>query len=453
LEQKARRKRVARERILEPFTQRGVAVEREKWHPAKIRVEPGSEKHLRTVRSHQRLPIDPVWRTVLESLILGLMQLGASIGIAILTMTATSTPLQAQRARARDLGVKPGVFAPGKLNAITDVAGVRVGQTTIVEGDSVRTGVTAILPHSGNLFTDRVPAALHVGNGFGKITGVTQLRELGELETPLLLTCTLCVWKAADAMVGWMLEQPGMSNVKSINPVVAETNDGTLNDIRSRPIRPEQVRAALTSASNGQVAEGSVGAGTGTIAFGWKGGIGTSSRVLPTGLGGYTVGVLVQTNFGGIFQVLGAPVGKELGQYAFKREAESPGERGDGSCVMVIATDAPLSDRNLERLAARAIMGLARTGSSAANGSGDYAIAFSTNEKVRRAFNATRLTTEELANEQMSGLFEAAVEATEEAIYNSLFQATTTTANGRTIEAIPLDKVRAILDKYGVTKR
>jgi D-aminopeptidase len=453
LEEKTRRQRIARERILEPFTQRGVAVEREKWHPAKIRVEPGSEKHLRTVRSHQRLPIDPVWRTVLESLILGLMQLGASIGIAILTMTAVSTPLQAQRARARDFGVKPGVFAPGKLNAITDVAGVRVGQTTIVEGDSVRTGVTAILPHSGNLFTDRVPAALHVGNGFGKITGVTQLRELGELETPLLLTCTLCVWKAADAMVGWMLEQPGMSNVKSINPVVAETNDGTLNDIRSRPIRPEQVRAALTSASNGQVAEGSVGAGTGTIAFGWKGGIGTSSRVLPTGLGGYTVGVLVQTNFGGIFQVLGAPVGKELGQYAFKREAESPGERGDGSCVMVIATDAPLSDRNLERLAARAIMGLARTGSSAANGSGDYAIAFSTNEKVRRAFNATRLTTEELANEQMSGLFEAAVEATEEAIYNSLFQATTTTANGRTIEAIPLDKVRAILDKYGVTKR
>jgi D-aminopeptidase len=381
------------------------------------------------------------------------MRFGVSLGIAIVTISAGSQPLQAQRARARDLGVKPGVFTPGKLNAITDVAGVRVGQATIVEGDSVRTGVTAILPHGGNVFTDRVPAAIHVGNGFGKITGVTQLRELGELETPLLLTCTLCVWKAADAMVGWLLEQPGMANVRSINPVVAETNDGTLNDIRARPIRPEHVRAALTSASTGPVAEGNVGAGTGTVAFGWKGGIGTSSRLLPAGLGGWTVGVLVQTNFGGILQVLGAPVGRELGQYAFKREAESPGERGDGSCVMVIATDAPLSDRNLERLAARAIMGLARTGSSASNGSGDYVIAFSTNEKVRRAFNATRLTTEELANEQMSGLFEAAVEATEEAIYNSLFQATTTTANGRTIQAIPLDKVRSVLEKYRVTNR
>jgi D-aminopeptidase len=366
---------------------------------------------------------------------------------------AVTTPLSAQRARARDLGVKPGVFPTGTLNAITDVAGVRVGQSTVVDGANVRTGVTAILPHGGNLFTDRVPAALHVGNGFGKITGVTQLRELGELETPILLTCTLCVWKAADAMVEWLLERPDMTNVRSINPLVAETNDGTLNDIRSRPIKAEHVRAALTSASSGPVAEGSVGAGTGTVAFGWKGGIGTSSRVLPKSLGGWTVGVLVQTNFGGILQVLGAPVGKELGQYAFKREAESPGDRGDGSCVIVVATDAPLSDRNLERLAARAIMGLARTGSSASNGSGDYALAFSTNDKVRRASNATRLTTEELANEQMSGLFEGAVEATEEAIYNSLFQATTTTSNGRTIEAIPLDKVRAVLTKYNVVSR
>lgn len=351
------------------------------------------------------------------------------------------------------MGVKPGVFAPGPLNAITDVAGVRVGQTTVSEGDSVRTGVTAILPHAGNLYAERVPAALHVGNGFGKITGVTQLKELGELETPILLTCTLCVWRAADAMVEWLLEQPGMANVRSINPVVAETNDGTLNDIRSRPIKPEHVRAALTSASSGPVAEGSVGAGTGTVAFGWKGGIGTSSRKLPASLGGWTVGVLVQTNFGGIFQVLGAPVGKELGQYAFKRDAESLGDRGDGSCVMVIATDAPLSDRNLERLAARAIMGLSRTGSSASNGSGDYVLAFSTNEKVRRAASATRLTTEELANEPMSGLFQGAVEATEEAIYNSLFMATTTRSNGRTIEAIPLDKVKAVLAKYGVAGR
>jgi len=370
-----------------------------------------------------------------------------------LAMTALSTQALAQRARARDLGVKPGVFAPGRLNAITDVAGVRVGQTTVVQGDNVRTGVTAILPHGGNAFTDRVPAALHVGNGFGKITGATQLHELGELETPLLLTCTLCVWKAADAMVDWMLGLPGMANVRSINPVVAETNDGTLNDIRARPITAEQVRAALASASDGPVAEGSVGAGAGTVAFGWKGGIGTSSRLLPQSLGGWTVGVLVQTNFGGVLQVLGAPVGKELGQYAFQRDAQSPGERGDGSCVMVIATDAPLSDRNLERLAARAIMGLARTGSAASNGSGDYALAFSTNEKVRRAANATRLTTEELANEQMSGLFEAAVEATEEAIYNSLFEATTTTANGHTVQAIPLDRVREVLAKYNVARR
>jgi D-aminopeptidase len=373
--------------------------------------------------------------------------------LSFLAMSLVSSSADAQRARARDLGVKPGVFQPGKLNAITDVAGVRVGHATVIEGDSVRTGVTAILPHAGNLFNERVPAAVHVGNGFGKITGVTQLRELGELETPILLTCTLCAWKAADAMVGYLLEQPGMEKVRSINPVVAETNDGTLNAIRSRPIKPEHVRAAIASASTGAVAEGAVGAGTGTIAFGWKGGIGTSSRVLPASLGGWTVGVLVQTNFGGILQVLGAPVGKELGQYAFQRDAQSPGDRGDGSCVMIVATDAPLSDRNLERLAARAIMGLSRTGSSAANGSGDYVIAFSTSEKVRRVATATRLTTEELANEQMTGLFEGAVEATEEAIYNSLFEATTTTSNGRTIEAIPLDKVRAVLAKYGVAGR
>src|SRR5436305_5567762 len=243
----------------------------------------------------------------------------------LLAMTVVSSSASAQRARARDLGVKPGVFPPGKLNAITDVAGVRVGHTTVIEGDSVRTGVTAILPHGGNLFNDRVPAALHVGNGFGKITGVTQLRELGELETPILLTCTLCVWKAADAMVGWLLEQPGMANVRSINPVVAETNDGTLNDIRSRPIKPEHVRAALTSASTGPVAEGAVGAGTGTVAFGWKGGIGTSSRVLPQSLGGYTVGVLVQSNFGGVLTIAGAPVGQELGQYYLLKEIEQQG--------------------------------------------------------------------------------------------------------------------------------
>lgn len=358
---------------------------------------------------------------------------------------------QPTRVRARDLGVAPGIFTPGPLNTITDVAGVRVGQVTLSEGDRIRTGVTAILPHPGNAYLERVPAAVFVGNGFGKLTGSTQVNELGELETPILLTCTLCVWKAADAMVEWMLAQPGMERVRSINPLVAETNDGTLNDIRSRPVTADAVRRALESATGGPVAEGSVGAGTGTVAFGWKGGIGTSSRVLPASLGGYTVGVLVQTNFGGVLQVLGAPVGTTLGHYAFEGSA-SP-ERGDGSCIIVIATDAPLSDRNLKRVAARAMMALGRTGSSAANGSGDYAIAFSTASEVRRKWDAKRLTTTELANEEVSGVFEGAVEAAEEAVYNSLFMATTVSGNGHTVEALPLDRVKAILAAHGITAK
>ena len=353
------------------------------------------------------------------------------------------------RVRARELGLAPGVFQPGPLNAITDVGGVRVGQVTVLDGDSVRTGITAIHPHAGNAYRERVPAALHVGNGFGKLLGATQLGELGELETPILLTCTLCVWKAADAMVEWMLGLPEMAGVRSINPVVAETNDGGLNAIRARPITAEQVRRALTTASSGPVAEGSVGAGTGTAAFGWKGGIGTSSRKLPASLGGWTVGVLVQSNFGGVLQMMGAPVGRELGRYSFRTDTAR--DRGDGSIIMVVATDAPLSDRNLERVAARAIMGLARTGSSASNGSGDYVIAFSTAESVRRAFDARRLTTTELANEEMSGVFQATVEATEEAIYNSLTMATPMTGRGRTIEPLPLDRVREILSKYGIS--
>jgi D-aminopeptidase len=312
----------------------------------------------------------------------------------------------------------------------------------------VRTGITAIVPHDGNAFLDRVPAAMHVGNGFGKLLGVTQVDELGELETPILLTCTLCVWRAADAMVEWMLAKPGMERVRSINPVVGETNDGGLNAIRSRPIDAAAVRRALESAASGPVAEGSVGAGTGTVAFGWKGGIGTSSRVLPTTLGGWTVGVLVQSNFGGVLQIMGAPVGKELGRYAFKDALDR--ERGDGSIMIVVATDAPLSDRNLRRLAARAMLGLARTGASGSSGSGDYVIAFSTAASVRRPWNATRLTTTELANEQASALFQAAIEATEESIYNSLFAATTVTAKERTVQAIPLDRVREILAKYGI---
>lgn len=358
-----------------------------------------------------------------------------------------TTSLPAQRARARDLGVAPGVFAPGAHNAITDVAGVRVGHATVTEGAGVRTGVTAILPHEGNAYLDRVPAAVWVGNGFGKLIGSTQANELGELETPILLTCTLCVWKAADAMTDWMLEKPGMERVRSINPLVGETNDGGLNDIRAKAITAAHVRHALDGAASGAVAEGSVGAGHGTVAFGWKGGIGTSSRILPKSLGAYTVGVLVQSNFGGVLQVMGAPVGQELGQYAFKDALSRDG--GDGSIMMVVATDAPISDRNLKRLAWRAMLGLGRTGSSASNGSGDYVIAFSTAKDVRRAFNARRLDTKELANEEMSGLFEAVVEATEEAIYNSLFQATSVTGSGRTVEAIPLERVRAVLKKYG----
>lgn len=370
-----------------------------------------------------------------------------TFALAMTLLSAATSSLDAQRARARDLGVAPGVFVPGANNAITDVAGVRVGQVTVTEGAGVRTGVTAIIPHEGNAYLERVPAAIWVGNGFGKLIGATQANELGELETPILLTCTLCVWKAADAMVEWQLQQPGMERVRSINPIVGETNDAQLNDIRSRPITAAQVRQALEGATSGPVAEGSVGAGHGTVAFGWKGGIGTSSRVLPASLGGYTVGVLVQSNFGGVLQVAGAPVGQELGQYAFKDASSKDG--GDGSIMMVVATDAPLSDRNLKRVASRAIMGLGRTGSSASNGSGDYVIAFSTAREVRRAVDATRLQTTELANEEMSGVFEAVVEATEEAIYNSLFQATTVTGNGRTVEAIPLDKVRAVLRKYG----
>jgi D-aminopeptidase len=371
----------------------------------------------------------------------------------------STAPLAAQqRVRARDLGVAPGIFAPGANNAITDVAGVRVGQVTLIEGERVRTGVTAILPHEGNAYRSRVPAALHVGNGFGKFAGSTQINELGELETPILLTCTLCVWKAADAMAAWLLQQPDMQQVRSINPVVGETNDGDLNDIRARPITSEAVRRALENAKAGPVQEGSVGAGTGTIAFGWKGGIGTSSRVLPESLGGWTVGVLVQSNFGGVLQVSGAPVGRELGRYAFQNAVAAQPEiddgpaddRGDGSVIIVIATDAPLSDRNLRRVASRAMMGLGRTGSSASNGSGDYALAFSTAPSVRRAFDAQRHTTTELANEQMSGVFQASVDAVEEAVYNSLFMATTVSGNGHTAEAIPLDRVRRILDEHGV---
>jgi D-aminopeptidase len=385
--------------------------------------------------------------------------------IVLLFSLLLFTPLSAagqsaERPRARDIGLVVGVFQPGTQNAITDVAGVRVGQTTVVDPErGIRTGVTAILPHGGNPYFSRVPAAIHVGNGFGKLLGVTQVRELGEIETPILLTCTLCVWKAADAMVGWMLSREGMENVRSLNAVVGETNDGGLNDIRSRPILPEHVVAALESATEGPVEEGAVGAGAGTVAFGWKGGIGTSSRVVPESLGGYTVGVLVQTNFGGILQMGGAPVGVELGQYAFANQVgrdEAYDPEADvqewGSIMMVVATDAPLSDRNLERVARRAVMGLSRTGAYASNGSGDYVIAFSTANGVRRPTTPGVHTYEDLANGSMSALFEATVEATEEAIYNSLLKAETVTSNGRTVEALPLEPTLDILKKYGAIR-
>ena len=377
----------------------------------------------------------------------------ALAGLCVLSAAAQDAP----RVRARDLGVAPGIFSPGSNNAITDVAGVRVGQVTLSTGNTVRTGVTAILPHPGNTYRSRVPAALHVGNGFGKFIGSTQVNELGELETPILLTCTLCVWKAADAMADWMLAQPDMQQVRSLNVVVGETNDGGLNDIRARPVTADAVRQALETAKSGPVQEGSVGAGTGTVAFGWKGGIGTSSRKLPESLGGWTVGVLVQANFGGVLQVEGAPVGRELDRYAFQNAVAAQGnvrgladDRGDGSVIIVVATDAPLSDRNLRRLASRGMMGLGRTGSSASNGSGDYVLAFSTAESVRRGFDAAQLQTTELANEQMSAVFQASVDAVEESVYNALFMATTVSGNGQTVEAIPLDRVREVLQRHGV---
>jgi len=370
-----------------------------------------------------------------------------------LSVVLTASVGAQQRPRARELGVAPGVFSTGPLNAITDVSGVLVGQVTIDEGDSVRTGITAILPHAGNLFLQRVPAAIVVGNGFGKLLGSTQVNELGELESPILLTCTLCVWKAADAMVEWMLAQPGMEKVRSINPVVGETNDGyELNiAIRSRPITEAAVRQALSSARSGPVTEGSVGAGRGTRAFEWKGGIGTSSRRVPRSLGGWTVGVLVQTNFGGVLQIMGAPVGREMDNHKFSRALR---EKTDGSIMIVVATDAPLSDRNLRRLGSRALMGLARTGSVAANGSGDYVISFSTAAEVRRTPDATRLTTTEIANtEELSALYEAVIEATEEGIYNSLFRATPVSSRRGTVEAIPIDRVKEILVRYGIHSR
>ena len=354
-------------------------------------------------------------------------------------LAAAAAGAQERRPRARDLGLAPGVFEPGALNAITDVAGVRVGHVTLVSGDDVRTGVTAVVPHGGNLFLDKVAGAAFVGNAFGKLAGSTQVEELGTIETPIVLTNTLSVGAAIEGVVSWTLRQPGNGQVRSVNALVGETNDGGLNDIRGLHVRPAHVAEAIEAARGGAVAEGSVGAGTGTQAYGWKGGIGTASRVL-TGRGDYTVGVLVQSNFGGVLTMGGAPVGKELGPYS-----QSP----DGSCMIVVATDAPIDARDLKRLAARALFGLARTGSSYSNGSGDFAIAFTTSTDMRSAFGDARPRTRTmLPPDAMSPLFQAALEATEEAVYNSLLQATTVASRFGKAEAIPVERVREILSKY-----
>jgi len=358
-----------------------------------------------------------------------------------------------ERPRARDVGLIVGTFPTGNLNAITDVDGVKVGHTTIVEGDDIRTGITAVIPAPGNLYRHPVPAWIHVGNGYGKLIGETQVREFGEIETPILLTCTLCVWSAANALKEWVYEQPGMGE-HTVNPIVGETNDARVNNMWADPVQREHVFAALANATGGPVEEGSVGAGTGTQAFGWKGGIGTSSRVLPDSLGGYTVGVLVQTNYGGTLTMNGAPVGRELGTYSYRQQLEALGEddhQEDGSIMMVLATDAPLNARSLDRIAMRSMMGLARTGSFASNGSGDYVIAFSTDPSVRRPRSSdTPVNTPSLVNESMSPLFAAAAEATEEAIYNAIFKATTISSTRGTLEAIPVEDLVRILKKHQV---
>jgi D-aminopeptidase len=357
------------------------------------------------------------------------------------------------RPRARDLGIAPGALTPGPLNAITDVAGVRVGHTTIVEGDTVRTGVTAVLPHGGNLFQDKVPGAVFVGNAFGKLAGSTQVQELGTIETPIVLTNTLSVGVAVDAVVRWTLSQPGNESVRSVNALVGETNDGTLNDIRGLHVTREQVAAAIAGAKGGAVDEGAIGAGTGTIAFGWKGGIGTSSRTVRQRADTWTVGVLVQSNYGGRLVIDGVPLWKELTPERARdlapKGASGEAAKADGSCMIVVATDAPLDARNLQRLAARAVFALARTGSTYSNGSGDFAIAFSTHPSLRVTAAAEPQARTVLPTDSVSGLFEAVLDATEEAVDNSLLKATDVTANGRTIHALPIDPLRAILRKYG----
>ena len=369
--------------------------------------------------------------------------------LLFLLLLLSPVNLLAQDQSIRDYGIEIGVLPPGEQNAITDVEGVQVGHQTIVEGDNVRTGVTAILPHDGNIFQHKVPAAVHIGNGFGKLAGSTQIEELGNLETPVILTNTLSVPTAADALIDHTFSFSENDNVRSVNPVVGETNDGYLNDIRGRHVSKKDVLTAIENAKSGNVEQGNLGAGTGTIAFGFKGGIGTSSRKLPANLGGYTLGVLVQSNFGGVLKIAGVPVGKELDKYYLSDELN---ESADGSRMIVVATDAPLNSRNLKRLAKRAMLGLAKTGGIASNGSGDYVIAFSTAKSVRIPYRSDHALQKQnvLRNNVMSPLFMAVNEATEEAIINSLFHAETMTgSNGNTVEALPIDSILQIMEKYG----
>ena len=367
------------------------------------------------------------------------------IGLIAGSLLLTAVGAEDLKPRARDIGIAPGVLAPGALNAITDVHGVKVGHVTIRQDARVNTGVTVIIPADGNLYQDKVPAAIYVGNGFGKLAGLSQVRELGEIETPIALTNTLNVPEGIAALMEWTLDQPGNENVRSVNAVVGETNDGYLNDIRARVLTKNHFIEAIAAAKPGTVQEGAVGAGTGTIAFDFKGGIGTSSRKLPAELGGFTVGVLVQSNFGGILAVDGVQVGKKLGQYYLKDTVRGDSS-ADGSIMIVVATDAPLSDRNLERLAKRAIVGLARTGATMTNGSGDYVIAFSSAESVRRRAGVTVQKKSELVNNDMSPLFQAVAEATEEAIYNSLLQAEDVSGHRGTIKALPVEVLKTLLD-------
>lgn len=373
------------------------------------------------------------------------MQIKLIFPILSFILLTNMTNLSAQQQRMRDYGIQTGVMKPGALNAITDVNGIKVGQFTLLEGDDIRTGVTAILPHAGNIFQQKIPAAIYIGNGFGKLAGYSQVEELGNIETPIILTNTLSVPTAADALIDYTFSFAENAEVRSVNPVVGETNDGGLNDIRGRHIQKSHVLAAIKNARPGPVEEGNVGAGTGTRCFGYKGGIGTASRQLPKSLGGYTIGVLVQTNFGGVLQIAGVPVGEALDNYYLKNQIDA-----DGSCMIIVATDAPVEVRNLKRMAKRAMLGLAKTGGIASNGSGDYVIAFSTAEGLRIPYhsNSDLQNMQVLKNDAMSPLFMATIEATEEAILNSLFAAETMTGNGRTVEALPIEKVLKIMKKY-----